>query len=244
MGPDVAKQKTGALVFTVGADTRPLARNLKKAQGMVTGFGAGMGRIGAGLGKVGLGATAALGATVLAMRGAFRALMGLAPYSDDLATALGEMINVQENLKRRVADALVPAVDTLSKAMNDAAPTIADAAVGMTEGLAAYLDFVSQLSRPGQMQGVAGGFFDQFTAGMAGLWNRYVMGEERAADQSSVEMYGHGSWFWGTPDATYGAGEAGTDLLGRGARGEGRAGEYRELLESIANNTSDRGGEF
>ena len=115
---------------------------------MLSGFGAGVGTMGAGLAKVGAGAVVGLGAAIFAARAAFRGLMKLAPYSDALATSLGNMVNVQEDLKRRMAEALVPAVDSLSKSMNDAAPMLAGAAATIVEAAAAYLRKAKELSKP------------------------------------------------------------------------------------------------
>ena len=238
----MAKQ-TGALVFTVGADTRPLAKNLKKAQSMIGGFGAGVGRVGVGLAKVGAGAVVGLGATILAARGAFRGLMKLAPYSDDLATALGNMINVGEDLKRRMADALVPAVDTLSQALNEAAPVIADAAVTLADGVLPILKWLAGLGRPG-----GGGVGDVMTAAYAGTISRQFMNDPKTADQISREMPG-GEKPWnrnllGVGATVYGPGEAGMDQLGVGATGGGVAGEYKSLLEEVARNTATPGEGF
>lgn len=229
---------TGALVFTVGADTRPLGRNLKKARGMLTGFGAGIGRVGAGLGKVGLGAGLALGGAILAARGAFRALMKLAPYSDDLASAMGELLNINEDLKKRVAEALAPAVTELANAMSSAAPMIAEAAVAMTEGVAEYMRGANKLSRPGD----GNWFFDTLTTALSGTWSRQFMGESDVADQTRREFEMTSplvNMLFGGPGnprsvESLAAGKAGSDQLGAGARGEGNAGDY---LRRIAENT-------
>ena len=242
----MAKQ-TGALVFTVGADTRPLARNLKKARGMVSGFGAGMGRAGAGLAKVGGAAAVGLGATILAARGAFRGLMRLAPYSDQLATALGNMVNVQEDLKRKVAEDLAPSVDALSKAMQDASPAISDAVQGFTKLLANTVTLGAALATPGK----AGSTLDFITTAFAQTIERQFMNNSRLADQMGMEWgqrHNRGNGFasalgW----ESYAPGEAGTDQLGAGASGGGRAGDYQALVEAAqqtARNTAAQGAGF
>ena len=214
---------------------------------MVTGFGAGMGRAGAGLAKVGAGAAIGLGATILAARGAFRALMKLAPYSDGLATSLGKMINVNEELKKRVAEALVPAVDQLATSLQDAAPMIERAAVAMVEGVAEYLNRANELARPG-----SGGFFDGAVTALSGTWSRQFANNPAVADQTQREYLGDAmpyntgigsaiSSFFRPSDTVLGPGEAGTDQLGVGASGGGNAGDF---LRQIAANTAPQGEGF
>tara|TARA_R110000824_G_scaffold265470_1_gene454384 strand:+ start:41 stop:685 length:645 start_codon:yes stop_codon:yes gene_type:complete len=214
---------------------------------MVSGFGAGMGRAGAGLAKVGAGAVLGLGAAVLLARGAFRALMKLAPYSDDLATSLGNLVNVNEELKKRVAEALVPAVDSLATSLTEAAPMIAGAAVTMVEAAGAYLKKAQELSRP--KPGIMSGATAVFSEALSRL-----IGDDKTADQTIREQFPE--WFLNIARAEGGGNygnrifepaEAGTDQLGPGAQGGGIAGDYRALVEAAqqtARNTSAQGAGF
>ena len=232
----------GALVFTVGADTRPLARNLKKARGMLTGFGAGVGRMGAGLAKVGLGAAGVLAVGVVAARAAFGALVKLAPYSEDLTRVMAGLFNTGEMVKAKLADALVPAVSKLAQALNDAAPAIADAAVTMLEAAGAYLLKAQELSKPKP------GILSGATAAYSEVISR-LMGDDKTADQTIREQFpewmlnivrAQGGGNYG--NTVYEPGEAGTDQLGSRGRGLDYQQRVLEALEGIQNNTGNSQG--